>query len=345
MPDAYQHYEDEYDVDTTNFDESQEHDGITNTGSPMNIIAASYSQLFAIDDHSNSDDNQHLLRINNSMDTGITSRHIDPSHPRTHWYSDIDTGDYLLDHHSQEVEEEELDLDTDDIGNDDDDDDAYGEHLEQNSGEHMEMDSGDNGDWSMDDNEKETNALDIYHSTHPDIDQKDQGGREIAEHEAIWAVSTYRPDWGVEKMRDNNPLTYWQSDCQNPRSPHTVDIYFRQATFIKQISIFYDFYQDESYSPKEISIRGGTTYRDLHEIAKITCEESVRWQNVDLSSLLKEPLRVFQLQIAILSTYMNGKDVHIRQIKVYSLPLPYLQETSETDGELKIHPIKYKGLR
>lgn len=34
-----------------------------------------------------------------------------------------------------------------------------------------------------------------------------------------------------------------------------------------------------------------------------------------------EPIRVFQLQIAVLSTHFNGRDTHIRQIKVYSVPL------------------------
>lgn len=31
------------------------------------------------------------------------------------------------------------------------------------------------------------------------------------------------------------------------------------------------------------------------------------------------PFRVFKLQIAILNTHLNGKDTHVRQVKVYSL--------------------------
>ena len=60
------------------------------------------------------------------------------------------------------------------------------------------------------DSAREISALRIYEESHPDHLQKATGGREIADHEAIWVVSTFRPDWGVEKMRDNNPLTYWQ---------------------------------------------------------------------------------------------------------------------------------------
>lgn len=78
--------------------------------------------------------------------------------------------------------------------------------------EAMEEDGedGEDGDRLLEEGEREKQAVRIYRSSHPDIEQQQQGGREIDEHEAIWKVSTFRPDWGVEKMRDDNPLTYWQ---------------------------------------------------------------------------------------------------------------------------------------
>lgn len=62
----------------------------------------------------------------------------------------------------------------------------------------------------MDDAERETTAISIYQETHPDREQRHVGGREIGEHEAIWRVSSFRPHWGPDKLRDNNALTYWQ---------------------------------------------------------------------------------------------------------------------------------------
>lgn len=62
----------------------------------------------------------------------------------------------------------------------------------------------------LDDQLREKHAIRVYEETHPDLQQKQTGGREIAEYEATWTVSTFRPNWGVDKMRDNNPLTYWQ---------------------------------------------------------------------------------------------------------------------------------------
>ena len=85
-----------------------------------------------------------------------------------------------------------------------DEDDDNGEDDE------VEDDDTEDDERRQSDSAREISALRIYEETHPDHHQKATGGREIADHEAIWAVSTFRPDWGVEKMRDNNPLTYWQ---------------------------------------------------------------------------------------------------------------------------------------
>lgn len=110
----------------------------------------------------------------------------------------------------------------------------------------------------------EKTAKTIYHTENPSISQKLNGGREIGRDEAIWRVSSFRIDWGPENLRDNNPLTYWQSSCPNPKKYHTIDVLFHQATMIRQVSFFIDFFQDESYTPKDISIRCGTSRRDLH---------------------------------------------------------------------------------
>lgn len=116
----------------------------------------------------------------------------------------------------------------------------------------------------VDDAQLESIANQIYQDTHPTREQAEMGGREIGEHAAIWSVSSFRPDWGPDKLRDNNALTYWQSDCPNPSKNHTIDLIFHQATFIRQVSLFIDYFQDESYTPKTIAIRGGTTTRDLY---------------------------------------------------------------------------------
>lgn len=143
---------------------------------------------------------------------------------------------------------------------------GFGEMEEHNVGEEEEQVEGESEmeESKLDDAQREDHAIHIYQETHPDLNQRYVGGREVAEHEAIWSVSSFRPHWGPDKLRDNNALTYWQSDCPNPKKNHTIDLLFHQATLVRQVSLFIDYFQDESYTPKTISIRGGNTFRDLH---------------------------------------------------------------------------------
>ncbi|KAI8888802.1 galactose-binding like protein [Backusella circina FSU 941] len=138
-------------------------------------------------------------------------------------------------------------------------------------------------DSNIDDSVKEERARDMYEESHPDKEQQQQGGREIGFQEANWSVSSHRPHWGPEKLRDNNPLTYWQSDCPDAKKYHIIDLTFRQATIIKQVSMFIDFYQDESYTPKTVVIRGGNSIRDLVDVLTFECPQTVGWVNADIS--------------------------------------------------------------
>lgn len=42
------------------------------------------------------------------------------------------------------------------------------------------------------------------------------------------------------------------------------------------------------------------------------------WIVVPLKDINDRPIRTFMLQIAVLSNYQNGRDTHMRQIKVHS---------------------------
>jgi hypothetical protein len=60
------------------------------------------------------------------------------------------------------------------------------------------------------------------------------------------------------------------------------------------------------------------------------------------------PFRVFRLQIVILNTYLNGRDTHIRQVKVYSVIPSHLdEEPKEKEQEQVIvkKSLVNKGLR
>ncbi|CAO1309521.1 unnamed protein product [Diamesa serratosioi] len=133
--------------------------------------------------------------------------------------------------------------------------------------------------------------------------------------QAVWSLSSCKPGFGVEQLRDNSMETYWQSDGQ---LPHLVNIQFPRKTTISQVYIYSDYKLDESYTPSRISIRCGTHFNDLNEIEIIDLCEPSGWIIVPIKNIREHPIRTFMIQIAVISNHQNGRDTHMRQIRIHS---------------------------
>lgn len=136
----------------------------------------------------------------------------------------------------------------------------------------------------------------------------------------------------MEQLRDDRADTYWQSDGQ---LPHLVNIQFQRKTTVSDIYIYTDYKLDESYTPSRISIRVGTHFNDLQEIEVIVLTEpsgmltyfansnflynvSLGWVHIPIKDIRDKPIRVFMIQIAVTANHQNGRDTHMRQIKIHS---------------------------
>ncbi|KAG0458263.1 hypothetical protein HPP92_023420 [Vanilla planifolia] len=112
----------------------------------------------------------------------------------------------------------------------------------------------------------------------------DEDMREMAK-KAAWSVSSCKPGNGVLSLRDDNLETYWQSDGAQP---HLVNIQFQKKV-------------------------------KLQEIKTVELVKPVGWVHISLSG--SDPcetfIHTFMLQLAVLSNHLNGRDTHIRQIKIY----------------------------
>ncbi|CAL9087193.1 Anaphase-promoting complex subunit [Musa troglodytarum] len=139
--------------------------------------------------------------------------------------------------------------------------------------------------------------------------------REMAK-KAAWSVSSCKPGNGVLSLRDENLDTYWQSDGAQP---HLVNIQFQKKVKLQLVVLYVDFKLDESYTPSKISIRAGDGFHNLKEIKTVELVKPVGWVHISLSG--NDPretfIHTFMLQIAVLSNHLNGRDTHIRQIKIY----------------------------
>jgi len=147
--------------------------------------------------------------------------------------------------------------------------------------------------------------------------------REIG-NEAAWTLSSAKPGNGVEQLRDDNFETFWQSDGSQP---HLINIQFYKKMRIKELHLYCDFKRDESYTPSKISIKAGSGFHDLREVKLEELDEPDGWVRIDLTT--KESgnnlqgsantyyLRAHVVQIAVLSSHQNGRDTHVRQVKIF----------------------------
>ena len=91
---------------------------------------------------------------------------------------------------------------------------------------------------------------------------------------------------------------------------------------VNEISLYLDFKLDESYTPKQISIKAGPTFHSLVEIHTEEVNQPSGWITIPLMGNTTEgsviPLKTFLLQIRVVSMHQNGRDTHVRQVKIYT---------------------------
>ncbi|CAM9275203.1 unnamed protein product [Ectocarpus sp. 12 AP-2014] len=161
--------------------------------------------------------------------------------------------------------------------------------------------------------------------------------REIG-REAVWSLSSAKPGNGVDQLRDDSTDTYWQSDGGQP---HLINIQFHKKMTVVEIAFHLDFSSDESYTPKKLSIRAGSSFHDLVEVTIKELHEPVGWVRVplfapggggaaaiaaDAAGGAEGPvLRAHFVQICVVAMHQNGRDTHIRQVKVFGPRLASVQ--------------------
>ncbi|CAG8690990.1 1574_t:CDS:2 [Acaulospora morrowiae] len=97
---------------------------------------------------------------------------------------------------------------------------------------------------------------------------------------AIFSLSSWKAGNGVENLRDNNLMTFWQSDGT---LPHLVNIQFPKKVPVVQISLWIDYKNDESYTPNKIVIKAGTNFGDLQDLRTVELEDPCGWVDIQLS--------------------------------------------------------------
>jgi anaphase-promoting complex subunit 10 len=146
-----------------------------------------------------------------------------------------------------------------------------------------------------------------------------------------WSLSSAKPGNGVDQIRDSSVETYWQSDGSQP---HAIQITFGRRVAVSHVCLYLDFNLDESYTPKRICVEAGMTLQELQTLSIVELSEPVGWCIIPieappdpLDSMAEQdnenyqptsmPIRTHLIQISVLSMHQNGRDTHVRQVKLF----------------------------
>eukprot|EP00002_Diphylleia_rotans_P017991 TRINITY_DN3485_c0_g4_i1.p1 TRINITY_DN3485_c0_g4~~TRINITY_DN3485_c0_g4_i1.p1 ORF type:complete len:197 (+),score=48.11 TRINITY_DN3485_c0_g4_i1:138-728(+) len=154
--------------------------------------------------------------------------------------------------------------------------------------------------------------------------------REIGD-QAIWNVSSAKAGYGVENIRDNRVDTYWQSDATHP---HFITIHLNRRRKVTDLAIYFDFKEDESYTPSRIAVRAGNHPQLLNEIVSIDLGQPQGWTVVNLKDSDDDSIPYIEasvFQVQIISNHLNGRDSHVRQIKIFGPRRSFIPSFEDMD--------------
>jgi hypothetical protein len=104
--------------------------------------------------------------------------------------------------------------------------------------------------------------------------------------------------------------------------PHHLNIHFSRLVSILSIRIFLNFESDESYTPTRITLLAGTGYHDLIPFSSLEFTQPKGWIDVPLDGVGGgvdgNTLRAFLVQVKVVENHQNGKDTHVRGLRIYA---------------------------
>ncbi|VEU21821.1 DEKNAAC102418 [Brettanomyces naardenensis] len=147
---------------------------------------------------------------------------------------------------------------------------------------------------------------------------------------ATWTASSSKAGFGMKELREDSPFSYWQSDGQQP---HFITIHFTKKVAIERICLYLNYEADESYTPSKMLILSGSGDHDLVEVASREMTEPMGWQIIQFKGIRYDnSLRCHLIKICLLSNHQNGKDSHVRCLKVMSRQKEGVSEREDEVG-------------
>lgn len=157
-----------------------------------------------------------------------------------------------------------------------------------------------------------------------------------------WSVSSAKPGFGVELLRDGHSATFWQSDGN---APHTISIHFRRLTHVTRVGLLLNGAEDDSYTPEVVSVSVGCTAADLQTVSTKTLDLPTGWVVFKLADSGRGGGRrsaggvpAHTVRVAVHENHNSGKDVHVRRVAVFGRRQPGLVDPAASDA-LTMHAV------
>lgn len=147
---------------------------------------------------------------------------------------------------------------------------------------------------------------------------------------ALWKASSSKTGNPIENILNDDPNSFWQSDGGQP---HTIDIYFTHRMDIILLSLYFSLASDESYTPKLFKLYVGHSPSDAVFYKTFHIEHLDGWIGLTFGdNRLDNLLKCQFLRLVFPINHENGKDTHLRGIRLYSPVTGSKRQTHEPDN-------------
>lgn len=130
-------------------------------------------------------------------------------------------------------------------------------------------------------------------------------------------LSSAKRGYGLKQLLSSSHSEYWHSDDS---LPHSITISFFKKTYVFSVNILLSYFLDESYTPENICVYYKSQSKDNKNLFADFKEAKYAFKEPEGEMVLKIEDFVFEIYLVILNNHTDGKDSHIRNLRVMKSP-------------------------
>lgn len=101
-------------------------------------------------------------------------------------------------------------------------------------------------------------------------------------------MSSYKETNGLTELLNDNLNTFWQTDSNDNKNLHYLELNFNRTARVSEIWIYLDHKKDESYCPSHILIKMANCFGELMDVKKVLFESPQGWYKIQIVETDKE---------------------------------------------------------